>query len=150
MPRQALNAARIQVVVGVIESASGELLVNRRRQGSHMAGFWEFPGGKRKRSEARFAALCRELEEELAISVIAARPFVALTHDYADRSVELDVWLVERYGGTPAPNEAQELKWVALEDVGGLELLPADAPIVAALRARRQLSMSSNGTFLLD
>ena len=146
VPRQALSPARVRVVVGLIENAAGQLLVNRRPRG-HMAGLWEFPGGKRKPAEARLTALCRELEEELGITVTAARPFLVLHHDYADRHVELDVWLVETFEGTPRSREAQELRWAGIDDFANLELLAADAPIVTAWR---QLSISPKGTSFVD
>lgn len=136
--------------MGLVENAAGEVLVNRRPPGAHMAGLWEFPGGKRHPAETPFAALRRELDEELAITVIAAQPFLTLAHDYADRSVALDVWLVERFSGTPQPAEAQELRWASLAELATLELLAADTPIVAALRTRRQLSMSPKDTFFVD
>jgi 8-oxo-dGTP diphosphatase len=149
VPRQALST-RIEVVVGLIENALGQVLVNRRRPGTHMAGFWEFPGGKRKARESAFAALRRELEEELSITVLEAEPFVVLSHDYGDRRVVLDVWRVERFTGVPHGAEQQELRWVGLDELPTLDLLAADTPIVEALRARRQLSISSKGTFLVD
>jgi 8-oxo-dGTP diphosphatase len=149
--REALAPAHIvEVVVGLIENASGDVLVNRRLPGTHMAGLWEFPGGKRRPLESAFAALKRELEEELAITVLAAEPFLTLTHDYGDRRVALDVWRVERFDGVPRSAERQELRWASLEDLAALDLLAADGPIVEALRVRRQLNMSPNGTFFVD
>jgi 8-oxo-dGTP diphosphatase len=126
-------AAVVHVLVGLIDDAHGRWLVNRRREGSHMAGFWEFPGGKRAAGEGRFDALRRELNEELGIEVLAAEPFTELVHDYGDKCVQLDVWRVLDYRGDPQPCEGQELKWLDAAALGVVGMLPADEPLVAAL-----------------
>jgi 8-oxo-dGTP diphosphatase len=126
----------IEVVVGIIEDDEGRILVNRRRAGTHLAGAWEFPGGKRKPQESPLAALERELNEELAIDLEAAVPFMELEHRYPDRHVRLDVWCVERFSGTAVGAEGQEIRWVALEELGSLGILEADEPILTALRSR--------------
>jgi len=126
----------IRVVVGLLtDDDAGQVLLNRRRRGTHMAGKWEFPGGKIRPDEPAFVALQRELAEELAIAVQAAKPFLNLTHDYSDRRVNLDVWLVEAYAGVPLGNEGQDLRWAHVNEISSFDLLAADAPIVAALRS---------------
>ncbi|HEU4617188.1 MAG TPA: 8-oxo-dGTP diphosphatase MutT [Gammaproteobacteria bacterium] len=125
----------VEVLVGLIEDADGRVLVNRRRPGTHMAGFWEFPGGKRTAGETRLDALKRELDEELGITVLEAIPVLEVRHDYPDKSVALDVWRVLRYSGEPFAREGQELRWVETGALGEIGLLPADAPIVDALTA---------------
>ncbi|RPI48290.1 MAG: NUDIX domain-containing protein, partial [Chloroflexi bacterium] len=67
--------------------------------GKHMAGRWEFPGGKRDANETEAEALRRELTEELGIDVQEAQPMMRLTFNYAERRVELSMWLVDRYDG---------------------------------------------------
>lgn len=129
MPRP----VELEVVVGIVRDDSGRVLVNQRRPGTHLAGLWEFPGGKRQLGEGREAALARELHEELGIDVVAAAPLLSLHHDYSDRRVHLDVWTVLEFTGAPRSREAQVIDWVAVGELSGLELLPADAPIVAAL-----------------
>jgi len=126
----------LEVVVGIIRDDSGRILVNQRRPGTHLAGFWEFPGGKRHSGEGREAALTRELHEELGIDVVAAVPLLSLHHEYSDRRVHLDVWTVLEFTGAPRSREAQVIDWVAVDALSSLELLPADAPIVAALLKR--------------
>jgi 8-oxo-dGTP diphosphatase len=125
--------APVHVLVGLITDGAGRWLVNRRRAGSHMAGRWEFPGGKRQPGEASIAALRRELDEELGIEVLEAAPWFELLHDYPDRSVRLDIWRVGRYGGEVAAREGQALRWVTIEELRELELLEADWPIVERL-----------------
>lgn len=127
------GASRIDVVVALIHDASGRVLVSRRRPGSHMAGFWEFPGGKRASGEAPRDALARELDEELGICVLAAEPFMSLDHEYPDRDVALDVWTVSAFDGEPRALEGQQLDWVAPKALREIGLLPADVAIVERL-----------------
>jgi len=126
-------AVRIDVVVALIRDSAGRVLISRRRPGSHMAGFWEFPGGKRVSGETPRDALARELDEELGIRLLAAEPLMALAHDYPDRNVALDVWAVSAFAGEPRPLEGQQLDWVAPETLRQIELLPADVAIVDRL-----------------
>ncbi len=127
----------VHVLVGLIGGEDGRWLVNQRRAGTHMAGFWEFPGGKLAAGEQPFEALSRELDEELGIEVLEAEPLLTLVHDYPDNRVWLDVWRVLRYGGDVEPREGQALRWVDVEDLAGLPLLEADEPIIDRLRALR-------------
>lgn len=126
-------AERLEVVVALIEDSAGRVLVSRRQAGRPMAGFWEFPGGKRGAGEGRREALERELDEELGIHALAASPYMRLDHDYAELRVALDVWTVSAYAGQPRPLEGQQLEWVEPEALTTLDFLPADLPIVARL-----------------
>jgi 8-oxo-dGTP diphosphatase len=128
----------VHVLVGVVEREDGKVLLARRPAGKHMAGFWEFPGGKRQADESPLTALRRELEEELGVEVLTAEPLTVLTHDYPDRCVRLDVWCVGRYSGAIVAREGQELQWVELSRLAQSGLLPADGPIVDALHVRRK------------
>jgi 8-oxo-dGTP diphosphatase len=105
-----------------------------------MAGAWEFPGGKKRPNETRLAALERELAEELGIGVVAAEPFLEISHSYPDRRVWLDVWVVGDYRGEPAPREGQGLRWATVAELADTGLLEADRPIVAALRTLAEAS----------
>jgi 8-oxo-dGTP diphosphatase len=125
----------VDVVVGLICDGAGRWLVNCRPPGTPLAGSWEFPGGKRQHAEAAFAALKRELDEELGVDVLEARPLLKLTHDYPDKRVRLDVWRVLRYRGEATAREGQPLRWVTVEECRGLALLEADWPIVERLAA---------------
>ena len=136
------------MLVGLIGDARGRWLVNQRRPGTDLAGFWEFPGGKRHADETPFAALRRELDEELGIDVLAAEPWLELVHDYPDKTVLLDVWRVLDYRGEVSAREGQALDWVAAARLAALPLLPADLPIVAALiggRSDLNKSRAGNG-----
>jgi 8-oxo-dGTP diphosphatase len=126
----------IRVVVGLLEDAAGNVLLGQRRAGTHMAGQWEFPGGKQQATETAFAALCREIREELAVEVSAAESFLVIEHRYPDRHVRLDTWLVTAWTGEPRGCEGQQLRWVAPHALHQAGLLEADLPIVDALLSR--------------
>ncbi len=126
----------IQVAAGVLVNAQGGVLIAQRLPGTHMAGRWEFPGGKLEAGEAPRQGLDRELHEELGIRVQAAQPLLRLSHRYADRHVHLDVWLVTEFVGEPKSLEGQALQWVLPEQLHTIDLLEADAPIIDALRDR--------------
>jgi 8-oxo-dGTP diphosphatase len=124
------------VVAGALYDPAGRVLIAQRPQGKHMAGRWEFPGGKVAAGEAERDALARELAEELGVALIAARPFMRAKHRYPDREVELSLWLVEAYEGEPQPLDGQSLKWVPPRGLPAEDLLEADRPFVTALAAR--------------
>ena len=121
------------VVAAAIFDAAGKVLIAERPSGKHMAGRWEFPGGKVAAGESERAALSRELEEELGIQVTGASSLMRLTHRYPDRDVELSLWVVESYQGEPRPLDGQRLKWVERSQLGREDILEADRPFVAAL-----------------
>jgi 8-oxo-dGTP diphosphatase len=124
----------ILVVAAALYDAEGRVLIAQRPPGRHQAGRWEFPGGKVAPGESEAAALVRELREELGIELTASRPFMRLTHSYPDRSVELSLWIVERFSGTPRGLDGQQLRWVAPAGLAREDLLEADRPFVEALR----------------
>lgn len=126
----------IDVVVGIVLNSAGEVLIGQRLEGTHMAGHWEFPGGKLESDETPLAGLKRELAEELGIRVKSAESLIEHGYQYPDRRVRLNVWWVLEYAGMPQSREGQPLRWVNLADLDAVPLLPADAPIVAAIRRR--------------
>ena len=137
----------IHVVAGVLFDAAGRVLLAQRPPGKHLAGGWEFPGGKLEAGEERLAGLARELREELGITVEAAEPLLRLTHAYPERDVDLDVWLVTRYGGEPRGLDGQALRWCAPRQLGEAGLLPADRPIVATLIGQTDTAGDRDGEF---
>jgi len=126
----------IHVLVGIVLDERGRVLIAQRPDDKHMAGAWEFPGGKRNPGEERFAALGRELAEEIDVDVVAAEPFLELAHDYPDRRVVLDVWWVSDYRRNVRSCEGQALRWVDVDSLEQTPILAADLPIVAAIRDR--------------
>ncbi len=126
-------AVVVRVVAAALYDAAGRVLITERPAGKHMAGFWEFPGGKVDAGESDEAALARELHEELGVRVTAARHLMSLTHRYPDRTVELSLWVVERYSGEPSGLDGQGLRWVEPGQLAAQNIRPADRPFVERL-----------------
>ena len=129
-----MNAVPIHVLAGILRDATGRVLLAQRPPGKHLAGLWEFPGGKRDASETPIAALARELLEELGISVHDAQPLTAITHAYADKTIRLDAWIITRWTGEPRGLDGQSLAWVPVPELDDWPMPAADRPIVTALR----------------
>ena len=137
------------VAAAVIDSA-GRVLIAQRPPGKHLAGRWEFPGGKLEAGEDRRRGLTRELREELGITLLAPfRPLIRVRHTYDYGEVLIDVWVVRRYSGEPRGLEGQALRWCARDELESVELLPADGPIVAALRLPERLSQTSTSEYVV-
>lgn len=122
------------MVAAAIYGRDGSVLIAERPPGKHMEGRWEFPGGKVSLGESEEQALVREIKEELGVEVAASRPLMRLTYSYADRDVELSMWVVERFLGEPRGLDGQRLKWVRPDELLAEDLLEADRPFVEALQ----------------
>jgi 8-oxo-dGTP diphosphatase len=122
---------RIVVVAAVIER-NGQFLVARRLEGTHLAGCWEFPGGKVYAGETHVDALRREIFEELNVDFFNARKIFDTSHAYADRTVELHFYRGD-LTAEPQPMLGQELRWISRSAFGGLEFPPADAELIDGL-----------------
>ncbi|MEJ2128876.1 MAG: 8-oxo-dGTP diphosphatase MutT [Woeseiaceae bacterium] len=123
------------VAAGILRDENGRILITERVAGGPFHGMWEFPGGKIGDSESAQDALTRELIEELGITVTDAEPFMELHHEYPDRIVDLEFFLVSEWEGEPAGLEGQEIRWIVAADIDPDLLLPADAPVVERLRS---------------
>ena len=124
----------VHVAVGLVVGVDGKILLSRRADNVHQGGKWEFPGGKLEPGETVTAALARELDEELGIVPLDARPLIQVPWRYSDLEVFLDVWRVERFAGEPSGREGQQIAWFALEQLPGLDFPAANKPIVTAAR----------------
>jgi 8-oxo-dGTP diphosphatase len=119
------------VTAGVIER-NGEFLVTRRLEGTHLAGAWEFPGGKCDVGESLEHCLKRELREELDVEADVGAEIHTTTHEYSDRRVELH-FLCCRLTSAPRPALGQEMQWVRRAELTSLEFPPADAELIRIL-----------------
>jgi 8-oxo-dGTP diphosphatase len=128
----------IHVVAGIIwqRDLSQRFLIAQRQKGKHLEDYWEFPGGKLEDGETPWQALQRELEEEVNIVPIRARPFLQVYYRYPERNILLDTWEIEEYRGEVAPLEQQLLCWIVVSEAEQYRLPPADIPIIEAIKKR--------------
>jgi 8-oxo-dGTP diphosphatase len=126
----------VKVVAGILENESGQVLVTERLGDSAFAGLWEFPGGKINDDETSESALRRELMEELGIAIHEFEFFTQVEHKYVDRSISIEFFIVSFWSSKPRGMEGQGIRWSGLDDLDPAVLLPADAPVVSALRQR--------------
>lgn len=126
----------MHVMAGVLRDSQGRVLLAQRPEGKHLAGCWEFPGGKLEPGEQPQRALVRELHEELGIHIDAAdgTPLIRVPWCYGERGLLLDAWQFTRWQGTPVSLEGQALQWLSPKAVDPAILAPADRPILQALR----------------
>lgn len=123
----------VVVVAAVIEEGD-RFLVTRRQQGVHLAGLWEFPGGKIDPAETHQAALRREIREELDADVEVQQLLLHTTHAYPDRTVSLYFYRC-RLIGEPRPMLGQQMQWVARTQLASLGFPPADEELIRLLTA---------------
>ncbi len=113
----------------------GRVLVSQRPPGKHMAGLWEFPGGKVEPGETPEVTLVRELREELGIDTQSAclAPLTFASHTYDDFHLLMPLYVCRTWQGIARPIEGQALKWLRPRDLRALDMPPADAPLIAPL-----------------
>jgi 8-oxo-dGTP diphosphatase len=122
----------VHVAVGVIYSRQ-KFYLTQRHADAHQGGKWEFPGGKVEDGESVAEALHRELKEETGIDIIACIPLLTIDHDYGDKKVCLEVFLVDNFIGEPLALEGQGQRWFELSELKTLDLPAANAAIVERL-----------------
>jgi len=128
-----LDPKHITVTAAVIER-DGALLLTRRLEGTHLAGHWEFPGGKADEGESLRDCLIREITEELDADVAVHEELLSTSHAYPERTVELHFFRCELLT-EPRPVLGQEMRWVPRAELPSLQLPPADDELVRMLGA---------------
>ena len=125
------NANAIVVLAAVIER-DGRFLVTRRLKGTHLSGYWEFPGGKCEAGESHEACLARELVEELAVRSDVGDELLVTEHAYPSRTVRLHFRRCA-ISGDPQPLLGQEMRWVPRAELPTLGFPPADKELIELL-----------------
>lgn len=125
---------QVHVAVGVIIKNS-QFFLTKRHQDAHQGGKWEFPGGKVEVDETVAKALFRELKEEVFIEVLSAQPLVVIEHDYGDKKVKLDVFLIDNFLNEPKAQEGQEEGWFDIHELAQLNFPEANKDIITKLEA---------------
>jgi len=120
------------VVTAAVIERDGAFLVTQRQRGTHLEGYWEFPGGKCAPGESLADCLRRELREELDAEAVVDEEIFTVTHDYPERSVELH-FLSCRLLSEPRALLGQDMRWVQRADLTSLQFPPADDELIARL-----------------
>lgn len=120
------------IVVAAVIEEDDRFLLTRRQPGVHLAGMWEFPGGKIDPAETHAAALEREMREELDTGVTVAELVFHTTHEYPDRTIALYFYRCTLVG-TPRPLLGQEMRWVPRNELASLGFPPADEALITLL-----------------
>ncbi|WP_025614844.1 DNA/RNA helicase domain-containing protein [Cellulophaga baltica] len=122
----------IKVAAGIIESEN-RILIARRKEGKHLAGLWEFPGGKIEIGETPESCLKRELYEELGVDVMVGRFFMENICKYDEKTVQLKSYKCKIVSGDIALKDHDKMEWVAISNISNFKFAPADIPFVTAL-----------------
>ena len=127
----------VHVAVGVVVQdtipSKGKYFLTKRLANVHQGNKWEFPGGKVEMGESVAQALSRELKEEIAIEVLSCQPLMVIEHQYADKKVCLDVFIVNNYLGEPSAQEGQGQGWFSLAELQQLDFPKANQEIINEL-----------------
>ena len=133
-----MSKKQVHVAVGVIVSEQ-QVFLTKRADDVHQGGKWEFPGGKVEANETVAQALARELKEEIGIDVLSCMPLLEIDHDYGDKCVLLDVFVVDNYTGEPSAQEGQQESWVDIAGLSTLDFPAANIAIIDKLLEKYQL-----------
>lgn len=136
----------VDVAAGVIVRADGRFLLGQRAEGSFYPGYWEFPGGKVEAGESPGAALIRELDEELGIRAEEVRPWLVREHEYEHARVRLHFFEVSAWRGDIDDRVHSALSWERADALHVGPMLPANGPILKALRLPRVMGITAAGT----
>ena len=140
----------IEVAAGVLQRADGAFLLAQRPAGKVYAGYWEFPGGKIERGEPAAAALARELHEELGIEIGEAYPWLTRVFTYPHGTVRLQFFRVFSWKHEPHPREDQAISWQSPGTSLQAPMLPANAPVLAALALPVEYGITSTKEYGID
>ena len=123
------------VVAAGLLFQSGKLLITQRPPGGHLAGLWEFPGGKCEPGETLPECLQRELHEELGVLVNVRECVETLEHAYPEKIVQLSFYQCALVMGEPEGREGQSIAWVGSDELGDYQFPEADAQLLEKLKA---------------
>jgi 8-oxo-dGTP diphosphatase len=126
----------IEVTAGVIENR-GKILIARRSPGKHLAGYWEFPGGKVETGETYEECLARELKEELDLNVTVHEHIADSEFTYGDKQIRLKAYFAKTNQAEVTSTDHDEIKWITAYEFDDYTFAPADIPIIKALLLKK-------------
>ena len=126
---------RVDVALA-IPIRDARVLVTRRAEGLHLAGYWEFPGGKVEAGEDPAASARRELEEETGLRAGELDPLVVVVHDYREMPLRFHVFVAQEPTGEVRMDGPRDFAWKSYSELAALEMPDANRQMVRALRWR--------------
>ena len=126
MPKQMISIA-------IVQNEHKKLLISRRQKGQHLAGKWEFPGGKVEQNEALEVAMLRELKEEVGLTATKYSLFDSLNFQYDDVDLSLHFYLVTEYEGQATSLEGQQIKWITATELTQYDFPKANLTVINKL-----------------
>ena len=129
----------ITVVVAVIERGDRRLLIGQRRKSDSSPLKWEFPGGKVGEGEPPEAALARELQEELGVTLVKSVELGRVRHRYAETPDELEIrfFAAAIAESELLPRTFEKVAWALPKELGEYDFLAANREIIAQLATGR-------------
>lgn len=122
-----------KIGIGIVRDEGGKILIDRRRDGGEMGGFWEFPGGKIEPDETTEDCIKREIKEELGIEVLVKECLTTIEYQYPEFQVTLVVHYCQYLKGIPQAIECEEFRWVDLGELDRYVFLDANYAIITLL-----------------
>lgn len=122
----------IEVVAAIIKRKD-KILITRRGPTKHLAGYWEFPGGKKEVNESTEQCLIREIKEELEISINILNFFMETIYHYPNKSILLKSYICNIESGVIKLNDHDKIEWIMESEFINFKFAPADIPFINAL-----------------
>ncbi|MFD2178785.1 8-oxo-dGTP diphosphatase MutT [Veronia pacifica] len=133
-----MEKKRVHIAAGIILNHNEtEVYITQRDANSHKGGFWEFPGGKVETGETAEQAVIRELVEEVGIQAHRPEPFLSLNHDYPEKSLSFDFFLIKDFEGMPFGKEGQKGLWASISELNQYAFPEANSVVLEKLFDRR-------------
>ncbi|RKS84439.1 8-oxo-dGTPase [Orbus hercynius] len=130
---------KVEIAVGIIRAQDGQIFITQRGENSHLAGFWEFPGGKIESDETPFMTLQRELAEEIDIHIHQAKFLKTIEYQYSDRFIIIHAYLVDEWDGEPFAKEGQPSRWVDEDELNADDFPDANRTLIEMLKNQEKV-----------